>query len=139
MKRSMSDVGSELGYYRLLEASEKSRWTLSELRWDDIDKSKVSPELVEDIKIAAYGELTTFSATEAFMKLFCDDVDFSWRARLAGFRVVHQPAAQFFHDKRLTLDAQMQVGDAEHFYAAEAAMMLAWKYSRPELAEQLTQ
>lgn len=68
--------------------------------------------------------------------LYCDDVDFSWRTRLAGFRVVHQPTAQFFHDKRLTLDAQMQVGDAEHYYAAEAALMLAWKYSRPDLAEQ---
>jgi hypothetical protein len=68
--------------------------------------------------------------------LYCDDVDFSWRLRLAGFRVVHQPTALLFHDKRLTLGAQMQVGDAEHYYAAEAAMMLAWKYSRPDLAEQ---
>jgi hypothetical protein len=81
MTHIISDVGSELGYYRLLEASEKSRWTLSELRWDDIDKSKVTTELVEDIKVAAYGELTTFSATEAFMKLFHDDIDFSqWLA-----------------------------------------------------------
>jgi len=68
--------------------------------------------------------------------LYCDDVDFSWRTRLAGFRVVHQPTALLFHDKRLTTDAQMQVGDAEHYYAAEAAMMLAWKYSRPDLADQ---
>jgi len=68
--------------------------------------------------------------------LYCDDVDLSWRLRLAGFRVVHQPTALIFHDKRLTLDAHMQVGEAEHFYAAEAAMMLAWKYSRPDLAEQ---
>ncbi len=81
MARMMSDVGVELGYYRLLEASEKSRWIMSELPWDDIDPSKVTPELVEDIKIAAYGELTTFSATEAFMKLFQDDVDFTqWLA-----------------------------------------------------------
>ena len=67
--------------------------------------------------------------------LYCDDVDFSWRARLAGFRVVHQPTAQIFHDKRLTMDARMHVGDAEHYYAAEAALILAWKYSRPDLAE----
>ena len=67
--------------------------------------------------------------------LYCDDVDFSWRARLAGYRVVHQPTAQIFHDKRLTTYATMHVGDAEHYYAAEAALMLAWKYSRPDLSE----
>lgn len=81
MTHSMGDVGSQLGYYRLLEASEKSRWILSELRWDEIDTSKVTAELIEDIKVAAYGELTTFSATESFMQLFRDDVDFSqWLA-----------------------------------------------------------
>jgi hypothetical protein len=81
MTHVMGDVGSELGYYRLLEASEKARWPLSELRWDEIDKSKVTTELVEDIKVAAHGEWTTFSATEAFMKLFHGDVDFSqWLA-----------------------------------------------------------
>ena len=49
--------------------------------------------------------------------------------------MVHQPTAQIFHDKRLTNYATMHVGDAEHYYAAEAALMLAWKYSRPDLAE----
>ena len=68
--------------------------------------------------------------------LYCDDVDFSWRARLAGYRVVHQPTAQIFHDKRLTKEATMHVGDPEHYYAAEAALILAWKYSRPDLSEQ---
>ena len=79
-------------------------------------------------------------ATEGFdpdsFFLYCDDVDLSWRARLAGFRVVHQPTAQIFHDKRLTTEARMSVGDAEHYYAAEAALILAWKYSRPDLSEQ---
>jgi GT2 family glycosyltransferase len=69
--------------------------------------------------------------------LYCDDVDFSWRARLAGFRVVHQPTARIFHDKRLTTEGRMVVSDAEVYYAAEAALMLAWKYSKPELARRL--
>ncbi len=69
--------------------------------------------------------------------LYCDDVDFSWRTRLAGFRVVHQPTARVFHDKRLTTEGRMVVSDAEVYYAAEAAMMLAWKYSQPELAARL--
>ncbi len=80
------------------------------------------------------GAIDGFDADSFF--LYCDDVDFSWRARLAGFRVVHQPTAIIFHDKRLTLEAGMHVGPAEHYYAAEAALILAWKYSRPDLAEQ---
>lgn len=75
-----------------------------------------------------------FDATSFF--LYCDDVDFSWRARLAGFRIIYQPAARIYHDKRLTNDGKMIVGDAEHYYAAEAALMLSWKYSRPDLTEE---
>ncbi|HVC68650.1 MAG TPA: glycosyltransferase family 2 protein [Acidimicrobiales bacterium] len=65
--------------------------------------------------------------------LYCDDVDFSWRTRLAGFRVVHQPTARIFHDKRLTTAGRIQVGQAEVHFAAESALILAWKYSRPDL------
>jgi len=67
--------------------------------------------------------------------LYCDDVDFSWRARLAGWRIVHRPTARVFHDKRLTPDGVLEVTDAERRYAAEAAVLLPWRYSRPELAE----
>lgn len=78
-------------------------------------------------------EVSGFDAESFF--LYCDDVDFSWRVRLAGHRVIHQPAARIFHDKRLTVDGTMIIGSAEHYYAAEAAMMLAWKYSRSDLAD----
>jgi GT2 family glycosyltransferase len=67
--------------------------------------------------------------------LYGDDVDFSWRARLAGWRVVHRPTARFFHDKRLTPDAVLEVTEAERRYAAEAAVLLPWRYSRPDVAE----
>ena len=86
------------------------------------------------VRRAVIDKVGVFDADSFF--LYCDDVDFSWRTRLAGFRVVHQPAARIFHDKRITLEGRMEVGDAEHYYAAEAAMMLAWKYSRPDLAEE---
>jgi GT2 family glycosyltransferase len=75
-----------------------------------------------------------FDAASFF--LYCDDVDFSWRTRLAGFRVVLQPTARLFHDKRLTTDGTYQSGDVELFYQAEGTLMLAWKYSRPDLVEQ---
>jgi GT2 family glycosyltransferase len=67
--------------------------------------------------------------------LYGDDVDFSWRVRLAGWRIVHRPTARVFHDKRLTTDGVLEVTDAERRYAAEAAVLLPWRYSRPDLAE----
>ena len=64
--------------------------------------------------------------------LYCDDVDFSWRVRLAGHRVVHRPSARVFHDKRLSSDGSWSVGSAEEYWSAEGALVLAHKYSRPE-------
>jgi hypothetical protein len=72
----MNDLSNDLGYYRLLESSEKARWIFRDQLWDEIDESKVTPELIEDVKIVAYAELTTFSATQSFMKLLHNDVDF---------------------------------------------------------------
>jgi GT2 family glycosyltransferase len=67
--------------------------------------------------------------------LYCDDVDFSWRSRLAGYQIVYQQSARAYHDKRLESDGRMIVGDSERYYAAEAALLMAWKYSRPDLVE----
>jgi GT2 family glycosyltransferase len=64
--------------------------------------------------------------------LYCDDVDFSWRVRLAGHRVVHRPSARVFHDKRLSSDGSWSVGSAEEYWSAEGALVLAHKYSRPD-------
>lgn len=66
--------------------------------------------------------------------MYCDDVDYSWRVKLAGYRVVHQPSARVFHDKRLTVDADIVPSAAEVYFSAEAAVLLAYKYSRPEIA-----
>jgi GT2 family glycosyltransferase len=77
-------------------------------------------------------KLNGFDADSFF--LYCDDVDFSWRTRLAGYRVLMQPTACLFHDKRLTAGGQIGVSEAEMYYSAEASLMLAWKYSRPDLA-----
>jgi GT2 family glycosyltransferase len=60
--------------------------------------------------------------------LYCDDVDFSWRARLAGYRVVFAPQASVFHDKRLSAAGLYIPSGAERYFAIEAAMMMAWKY-----------
>ncbi|MCU1441448.1 MAG: glycosyltransferase family 2 protein [Rhodoglobus sp.] len=69
--------------------------------------------------------------------LYCDDVDYSWRLRLAGYRVVYEPAAAVFHDKRLTLTGDWPASSAEIYYSAEAAILLAYKYSRPDLVRSI--
>lgn len=79
-------------------------------------------------------QLGGFDARSFF--LYCDDVDYAWRARLAGWRVVYRPTARVFHDKRLAGDGRLSVGWAEEFYSAEAGLMLARKYSRPDLVRQ---
>lgn len=76
-------------------------------------------------------EVDGFDATTFF--LYCDDVDFSWRIRLAGYRVVFVPSARLFHDKRLDIKGGWKVSPAEEYYSAEAALLLAHKYSRPDL------
>ncbi|TFC44955.1 glycosyltransferase family 2 protein [Cryobacterium sp. TmT2-59] len=69
--------------------------------------------------------------------LYCDDVDYSWQLRLAGYRVVYEPAARVFHDKRLTVTADWPASSAEVYFSAEAAIFLAHKYSRPDLVSKL--
>ncbi len=80
-------------------------------------------------------EIGGFDSTSFF--LYCDDVDLSWRARLAGYHVVSEPAARVFHDKRLGEDGTIVVSDAERYYSAEAGLLLAHKYSNPGLVEEI--
>jgi len=70
--------------------------------------------------------------------LYCDDVDFSWRARLQGYKVIYCPTAAAFHDKRLGAKGVWTVGWAEKYYSAEAALLLAYKYSREDLVEEIS-
>lgn len=89
--------------------------------WASGGCSMVRAEVIRDI--GGYDSQSFF--------LYCDDVDFSWRARIAGYRVVHRPSARVFHDKRLNNDGSWAVGQAEEYWSAEAALVLAHKYSRP--------
>jgi hypothetical protein len=79
--------------------------------------------------VAGFDSLTFF--------LYCDDVDYSWRLRLAGYRVVFEPAAAIFHDKRLTVTGDWPASPAEIYYSAEAAILLAFKYSRPDIGNKI--
>lgn len=69
--------------------------------------------------------------------LYCDDLDYSWRVRLAGYKIIYQSTAAVFHDKRLDRDGKWMAGAAEHYFSAEAALMLAHKYSRPDVVAEI--
>jgi GT2 family glycosyltransferase len=67
--------------------------------------------------------------------LYCDDVDLSWRVRLAGYEIAYQPTAVCFHDKRISDQADWIAAAAERYYSAEAGLLLPYKYSRPDLTK----
>lgn len=85
------------------------------------------------IPVPLFRQLGGFDADSFF--LYCDDVDFSWQVRHAGYKVVFQPAAIAFHDKRLSRTGAWQPSTAERYYSAEAALFMAHKWSRPDLVE----
>jgi GT2 family glycosyltransferase len=87
------------------------------------------------IPVSLFEELGGFDSSSFF--LYCDDVDFSWLVRRAGYKVIFQPAAVVFHDKRLSDQGGWLPSAAERYYSAEAAMILAYKWSREDLAEQI--
>jgi GT2 family glycosyltransferase len=89
------------------------------------------------VRTAPLATLNGFDAESFF--LYCDDVDLSWRLRLEGLKIIFQPSAVVFHDKRLSEDGQWTPSDAERYYSAEAALMLARKYSREDITRRLVQ
>ena len=83
-----------------------------------------------------FDELGGFDEQTFFM--YCDDVDYSWLVRESGHRVVFQPAAVAFHDKRLGTDGAWQPTSAERYYSAQAALLLAHKWSRDDVVARVS-
>jgi GT2 family glycosyltransferase len=69
--------------------------------------------------------------------MYCDDVDFSWRVRLLGYQLYYQPLAPVYHAKRLSHNAAWKPTAAEEYYSAEAAILMAHKWSNPERVKKL--
>lgn len=84
-----------------------------------------------------FHELNGFDADSFF--LYCDDVDFSWRVRLKGYKIIYQPSALAYHAKYLSPEGKWISTDAEKYYSAEAALFMAQKWSNPERVSSLLQ
>ncbi len=82
-----------------------------------------------------YSELSGLDEQNFFM--YCDDVDFSWRLRLSGRKVVYCPSAVVFHGHRLDSKGNPCPTEAELYYSAESSLLMAYKYSCKERVKEL--
>lgn len=86
------------------------------------------------VRRSLFEQLGGFDSEHFF--LHCDDVDFSWRARKLDYQVVVEPHAAVFHDKRPTPDAAWPAPDYELYHAALGRLMLATRWSRPDIVDE---
>ncbi|WP_373238344.1 hypothetical protein [Hungatella hathewayi] len=84
---------------------------------------------------SVFREINGFDYETFFM--YCDDLDFSWRIRLQGYKILYVPSAIAYHSKTLSLSGGWEPTKAEIYYSAEAAILLAYKWSNEERAEHL--
>lgn len=87
------------------------------------------------ISHSAFKKVNGFDADTFF--LYCDDVDFSWRVKLAEYKVIYQPSAVVFHDKLFTNEAELAIGPSERYYSAEAGLLMAYKWSNEKLLQDI--
>lgn len=87
------------------------------------------------VKTAVFREVGGYDEKNFF--LYCDDVDLSWRIRLKGYRLIYQPLAPVFHSKSLSAKGAWEPTQAELYYSAESALLMAHKWSNPKLCKKL--
>jgi hypothetical protein len=79
----------------------------------------------------AYVGVGGFDAAQ--FPLYCDDVDFSWRLRHAGWTLRTVPRATVFHDKRPGPDGRPFGSELEIESGSLAHLKLARRYCRPDV------
>ena len=67
--------------------------------------------------------------------MYCDDVDFSWRVRLAGFRTVHAPRASVAHAKSLQHGVHVKAGSHEVYLSELARLLMIHKWGSLDLRD----
>jgi hypothetical protein len=86
------------------------------------------------VQRTVFNELNGFDA--AHFLLHCDDVDFSWRVRTTGYKIVTAPHAVVFHDKRPGPGNAWPAPDTEVFHSALGRLLLATRWGRPDIVEE---
>lgn len=86
-------------------------------------------------RTSIFHKLQGFDYETFFM--YCDDLDFSWRLRLEGYKIIYNPNAIVYHAKNLSNNGEWKPTAAEIYYSAEAAILMAYKYSNPDRVEKL--
>jgi len=129
----------------LFEAMKKKNVGMVEARQTPLEHAKEYDENTGETSWAstactiflkeAFDRVRGFDADTFFM--YCDDLDFSWRLRLEGYRILYVPNAIVYHSKSLTAEAQWKPTKAEIYYSAEAAILLAYKWSNFERVQYL--
>ncbi len=82
-----------------------------------------------------FRELNGFDQDMFFM--YCDDLDFSWRVRMLDKKIYYIPEAIVFHAKTLSAKASWRPTNAEVYYSAEAAILMAYKWSNNQRCSKL--
>jgi hypothetical protein len=62
---------------RLAEKAERVRWKMEQVPWKLLEPGKADAELLGMVKDIAFAELTTYTASQRFLKDFWDDPDFT--------------------------------------------------------------
>ena len=87
---------------------------------------------------ALFQALKGFDSETFFM--YCEDVDLSWRVRMAGRKLYYQPLCGVFHGRTLSERGENQASETERCHTVYSEAMLAYKWSYPEYArERITQ
>lgn len=86
------------------------------------------------IRREAFNKVGGFDFLHFF--LHCDDVDFSWMVRLAGYKVRVAPKAIIFHDHGFDDDNKYIATAPEIRFSAIGALMLFAKWNRPDILKE---
>lgn len=131
--------------YELLMMLENEEVGMVEARQTPLELAKVYD--IKTFETEWVSTACTVFKTEIFHKLkgfdyetffmYCDDLDFSWRLRLEGYQIKYNPNAIIYHSKKLSNIGQWRPTSAEVYYSAEAAILMAYKWSNDKRVEKL--
>lgn len=96
-----SDIVGDALYYRFFEQAEQVRWRVSDVPWDELEPSRVSPYWKQVVTEIARSELTTYDGTRQFMSRFGGDPDFAQWVALWFYEETKHPQVLMMWLQRL--------------------------------------